>query len=221
MAGGPDVFRPRPGSNAIGSFVIGVSPIGDIPALDYWATVISQYANSPILTQLVANFAAYIDQTINLENFFDQMYNVATAQGYGLDVWGKIVGVSRTLHIIGDQKYFGFDEATPISADPFNQSPFYSGAQLTDNFDLSDAAFKTLIFAKALSNISDGSIPSINQILLNLFPNRGNCYVTDGLDMTMTYTFAFAMTPVELAIVSQSGVLPKPTGVSATIVQLI
>jgi hypothetical protein len=218
---GPDVFRQRAGSNAIGSFIIGVSPIGDIPPFDYWSTVISQYANSPVITQLVANFSAYVDQTINLENFYDLVFNVDTAQGYGLDVWGKIVGVSRTLHIVGSQKYFGFDEATPISADPFGQSPLFSGAQLTSNFDLSDAAYRTLIFAKALSNISDGSIPSINQILLNLFPHRGNCYVTDGLDMTMTYTFAFVLTPVELAIVSQSGVLPKPTGVSSTIVQLI
>jgi hypothetical protein len=218
---GPNIFRPRPGSNSIGQFTIGISPIGDIPAFDYWLTIISQYANSPILTQLIANFSAYVDQTQNLDAFYDYMFNVATAQGYGLDVWGAIVGVSRTLHLVGTQKYFGFDEATTLSADPLNQSPFYSGAVLTSNFNLSDNAFRTLIFAKALANISDGSIKSINQILLNLFPNRGNCYVTDGLNMTMTYTFAFKMSSVELAIVSQSGVLPKPTGVSSTIVQLI
>ncbi len=218
---GPNIFRPRPGSNAIGSFAIGISPIGDIPAFDYWLTIISQYANSPILTQLIANFSAYVDQAQNLDAFYDYMFNVATAQGYGLDVWGAIVGVSRTLHIVGTQKYLGFAEATTLSADPFGQSPFYSGAPVTSNFNLSDNAFRTLIFAKALANISDGSIKSINQILLNLFPNRGNCYVTDGLNMTMTYTFAFKMSSVELAIVSQSGVLPKPTGVSATIVQLV
>jgi Protein of unknown function (DUF2612) len=36
--------------------------------------------------------------------------------------------------------------------------------------------------------------------------------------MTMTYTFAFQLSPVELAIVTQSGVLPKPTGVLASVV---
>ncbi|WP_415752057.1 DUF2612 domain-containing protein [Mesorhizobium sp. B2-1-8] len=36
--------------------------------------------------------------------------------------------------------------------------------------------------------------------------------------MTMTYSFAFQLTPVELAIVQNSGVLPKPTGVKASIV---
>ena len=36
--------------------------------------------------------------------------------------------------------------------------------------------------------------------------------------MTMTYTFEFALTPVEQAIVEQSGVLPRPTGVSSSVV---
>jgi Protein of unknown function (DUF2612) len=302
--------NPVPGSNAIGSFTIGVSPIGDIPAFDYWVTVIAQYANSPILTQLISNFFQYIDPTTNLANFFDLIWNVSTAQGYGLDVWGRIVGVTRTLNLPTSGRYLGFEEQS-ITVDPFNQSPFYSGAALTTTFQLSDAAFQTLIFAKALSNISNGTIQSINQILLNLFPGRGNCYVVDGngtsasitgvaagvgnviqltlgagdqnsvagfssgagvvvkgvggvieangnffIDvvqigsgayrvnlrntnlvhsytsggtlsfpgnglMTMEYVFNFALTSVEAAIVTQSGVLPKPTGVSATVVQSV
>ncbi len=218
---GPDINRPRFGSNSIGRFTIGVSPIGDIEQFDLWSTVISQYANSPIITSLIQYFNAWLDQTQNTDSFIDLMRDVSTAQGYGLDLWGKVVGVTRTLHIIGTQKYFGFDEATPISADPFNQSPFFTGQQLTSNFQLSDAAFRTLILAKALANLSDGSIKSINQILLSLFPNRGNAYVTDGNNMTMTYTFRFILTPVELAIISQSGILPKPVGVAATIVQAV
>lgn len=216
---GPDINRPRPGSNAIGSFVIGVSPIGDIPPFDYWQTVISQYANSPILTALIANFAAYVDQTKNMDDFFDLIWNVDTAQGHGLDVWGRIVGVGRTLNLTLSGKFFGFEEATSISADPFNQSPFYSGTGISTSFELSDAGYRILIFAKALANISDGSIKSLNTLLLSLFPNRGNCYVTDDGLMRMTYTFKFALTPVEAAIVTQSGVLPKPTGVAVSYVQ--
>lgn len=218
---GPDIHRQRPGSEAIGRFAIGISPIGTINPFDLWDTVISQYANSPTITQLIENFDAYFDQTQNSDNFIDFMRDLSTATGYGLNVWGKVVGVSRTLHIVGSQKYFGFDEATPLSADPFGQSPFFSGNPLTSNFDLSDDAYRILILAKALANISDGSIKTINQLLLNLFPNRGNAYATDGLNMTMTYSFGFVLTPVELAIVSQSGVLPRPVGVAATVVQVI
>lgn len=217
---GPDINRPRPGSNAIGRFQIGVSPIGDIIPFDYWDTIISQYANSPVLTTLIGNMDAYLDQTQNLDAFYDMIFSVATAQGYGLDVWGNIVNVSRILDVPGDQVYFGFEEAG-IGANPFNTEPFFLGQQLTNNFILADSAFRVLIYAKALANICDGSIPSINQILLRLFPNRGNCFVTDGLDMTMTYTFQFILSPVEQAILEQSGVLPKSTGVSATVVQAV
>lgn len=210
---------PAAGSNAIGSFEIGISPIGDIPAFDIWTTVVSQYANSPILTTLVTNFADYIDPTANIEEFFDLVINVDTAQGYGLDVWGRIVGIARTLTVILPSSTFGFAEGAP-SWEPFNQGTFYFGIPLTETYILADKAYLTLILAKALANICDGSIPAINQILLRLFPNRGNCFVTDGLDMSMTYTFQFTLTPVELAIVAQSGALPKPTGVSLTIVSV-
>lgn len=244
---GPSYPPPQgAGSNAIGSFEIGVSPIGDISSFDIWTTVISQYANSPAITQLVENFAGYVDQTANFEAFFDLIFNVDTAQGYGLDVWGRIVGVTRNLDVpVGD--YWGFAEAG--DAEPFNNGQFYSGAPLTSTYVLSDNAYRTLIFAKALANISDNSIPALNQMLLNLFPNRGNCYVTDGsgdagpyfgfsesttawgfnqapfysgqsiVRMVMTYTFEFVLAPFELAIVEQSGALPKPVGVKASVVQ--
>jgi len=212
-----DTGPPYPplGPNGIGQFVIGVSPIGDIP-FDYRKTIISQYANSPILTALINNDAAYLLQTENLDAFFDDIWNVLTAQGYGLDVWGRIVGVSRTLQItVGD--WFGFDQGVP-GADTFGQGSFFSGQALTDSFQLADDPYRRLILAKAAANITNGSIPAINQILLSLFPGRGNCYVTDDGDMTMTYTFDFPLSPVELAIVQNSGVLPKPVGVSASVV---
>ena len=208
---------PAPGSNAIGLFEIGVSQIGTISPFNVWDTIISQYSNSEILCHLIVNFAQYVDQTANMDAFFDLVWNVDTAQGYGLDVWGRIVGVSRTLQV-PTGSYFGFSGPSGESGDPFNISVFYSGATLTSNYLLSDDAFRLLILAKALANISDGSIPSINQLLLNLFPGRGNCYVTDDGSMAMTYTFEFELTPVETSIVYQSGVLPKPVGVSATVV---
>lgn len=212
--------NPAPGSNAIGSFVIGVSPIGTIPPFDVWATVISQYANSGIIDALIVDFNAYLDQTRNMDDFYDHVWNVATADGNGLDVWGRIVGVTRVLQVPAGN-FFGLenDTGTGASGDPFGVSPFFGGGSATQNFALTDYSFRTLIFAKALSNICDGSIPAINQILLRLFPGRGNCFVTDGLDMTMTYKFLFKLSAVELAILSQTGVLPTPAGVLATIVQ--
>lgn len=240
--------NPAPGSNAIGSFQIGVSPIGTINPFDVWSTVISQYANSTILTKLITNFSQYVDQTKNFDDFYDLIWNIDTAQGNGQDIWGRILDVSRTLQVpVGSS--FGFEEASGAGIDTFNSAAFYNGAALTANFQLTDQAYQTLLFAKAMSNISDGSIPAINQLLLNLFPNRGNCYVVEGYPfdgnyfgfkeaidtkpfgqaplysghaepaMALTYVFNFNLTAVELAIVSQSGAIPKPTGVEAFVLQ--
>lgn len=205
-----------PGGNAIGSFVIGVSPIGDIPPFDVWTTVISQYANSPIIDQLCTNMEQYVDQTQNLDDFYDNIWNIDTAVGYGLDVWGRILGVSRILELPSTAQFFGFQQEQS-GATGFGQAPFFSGQSSSNNVELLDSAYRTLLFAKALANICDGSIPSINQLLLNLFPNLGNCFIADGLNMTMTYTFKFPLTPLQLAIVQNSGVLPRTTGVAVSV----
>lgn len=185
------------------------------PLYPYAQTVISQYANSPILLQLIDNMAQYIDPTARLNEFFALVWDIDTAQGWGLDVWGRILGVGRILQVpIGE--YLGFVQQD--EAETFDHGPFYGGGTTTANFPLSDNLYRRLLLAKALANITDGSIPSINQILINLFPGYGNCYVIDNLDMTMVYRFTGILSDTDSTIAVQSGVLPKPAGVSATVV---
>lgn len=183
--------------------------------MELWQqTIVSQYGNSPTLGQMLENINGYLDPAANFDQFYALVWNIDTAEGWGLDVWGRIVGVGRVLQV-SSGTWFGFAEASDSNG--FNQQAFYNGAPVTQNFILSDPAYRVLILAKAAANITDGSIPAINQILLALFPGLGG-YVTDGENMSMTYTFSVAPSAVQLAIISQSGVLPKPTGVSVTVV---
>jgi hypothetical protein len=184
-------------------------------------TIISQYATSPTIVTLIESWNEVIDPSVDLDAFYNMIWDLDTAQGYGLDVWGRIVGVGRVLQVASGT-YFGFAEAgDTVVQSPFNSGgPFYSGGATTGNFSLVDDGFRVLIIAKALANITNGSIPALNQILLTLFPGRGNCYVVDNNDMSMIYNFNFVLTPVEAAIVENSGVLPKPVGVSISVVTL-
>lgn len=204
--------NPAPGSNAIGSFTIGVSPIGTIPAFDVWATVISQYANSPILTGIITSFNDAVDQTENLDSFYDLIWNVLTAEGYGLDVWGRIVVAPRTIAVGGSTSTFGFNESGNDWVG-FNQAPFTQGQSVTSNVTLTDALYRPLVLAKAATNIWDGSIPSLNAILLAYFQGRGQVYVQDGLNMSMTYVFNFGLTPLDLGVIGSAGVFPQPAGI--------
>ena len=204
--------------NGIGQFQIGISPIGDQP-FDWQSTLYSQYANSAVLNQWLDFFSQWIDANQNIDAFYDMLWNIDTAVGYGLDVWGRIVGVNRVMQIF-TQQYIGFEEAGILVSETFGHAPFYSGQPfVTTGFALSDDAFRLLILAKAAANIWDGSIPGLNKILRLLFPGAV-CYATDGLNLTMTYTFQFVLSAVQQAIVTSSGALPRPAGVSVSIVQL-
>jgi hypothetical protein len=222
---GPN-YPPQPSavpfSNEIGVFAIGRSPVGTIKPFDIWRTVMSQYANSPRLMTMIENFQDCIDQTKNIDSFFDNIINIQTAVGYGLDVWGRIVAVNRVLTIGAGPPYFGWDEGYP-DWQPFGPGgfgPFYSGQKLTDNYILSDDGFRVLILAKAFSNICDGSIKSINRLLLTLFGTAGKTYVRDNRNMSFDYVFEFPLTSLQAAILTNSGVFPKPTGVSYTVIQI-
>lgn len=177
-------------------------------------TIISQYGNSPVLNQLIQNMNAYLDPSADIDAFFDNIWNVETAIGYGLDVWGKIVGVSRQL-AIPQQDFFGFSQG---DLQPFGQAPLYPGP-VQGTYLLSDEAYRLLIMVKALANISSASVPAYNQLLQNLFAGRGRCYCADLGTMQMRYTFEFYLYPYEFAILTQSGAFPRPTGVQAFALQ--
>jgi len=189
--------------------------------LNVGRTIISQYANSPTLTQLIESMNDYIDPRVNMQAFYDAVWNVDTAVGFGLDIWGAIVGVSRLLKIPSNTTTFGFHNTdVPPDWAPFNQGTFYTGVTAGQSFLLPDDTYRTLILVKALANIVATSAPSLNLLLRNLFPGQGVCYVIDNGNMSMTFVFEFDITQADYAILTQSGALPHPAGVSVSVVVL-
>jgi len=177
-------------------------------------TILAQYANSPTLRALLEAFNAAIDPTADLELFQRQVWNWETAAGYGLDLWGRIVGVTRFITLPGTMDLWGFDEGL---GEPFGSAPFWNGSGTSTIFALSDAAFLVLIKAKALTNLSGCSAPDINRVLQQLLGAVGRCYCLDGQNMTGRLAAEFELDPVTLTILIQSGVLPRPAGVQLTL----
>ena len=204
-----------------GEFPVATVPLGSVyydPSaqddrtfFDVDLTVRSQYANSPVLLDMVHYFSNWLDLGNRFGEFYALVWNIDTAVGHGLDVWGRILGVSRVIQVpAGD--YLGFEQQA--EAQTFGHGILFRGVALTDSTSLTDEAFRVLLLAKAALNITDASAPSINRILLALF---GDGYVRDNLDMTMTYVFSVPLDPVQTSIIFNSGVLPRPCGVSATV----
>jgi Protein of unknown function (DUF2612) len=213
---GTVLLSPPPVLNAILSW-IGNYIFEPAEQTDWQSTIASQYATSPTLDALIASFEACIDPQADIEAFYNLMWNVDTAQGYGLDVWGRIVGVQRVLNIPNPSSiYLGFKEAGGPHIESFGFAPFFN-ISVASNFSLSDSLFRLVILTKALMNISRASTPTYNKALLTLFPGIGNCYVVETGPMTAQLTFPAPLSQVQKAILQQTGIFTPPTGVTFTI----
>lgn len=191
-------------------------------------TIIAQFSNSPTITAVIQSMNDALDTSPLFTKFYNLVWNVDTAVGFGLDIWGRIVGLpnGRLLQLGSNTDVFGFsnDDIPPDWA-PFNQGTFFTGADSSTTFILADDAFRTLILAKALANITATNSKDLNKLLRNLFPNRGRAYVIDrGKSntalggMQMSFVFEFSLSQVEYAILTQSGVMPHPAGVGFNVI---
>ena len=180
-------------------------------------TILGQYANSFSITTLINEWNACLDPAANLSNFYYQVWNLLSAQGFGLDTWGVILGVGRELQVEVPEQYVGFYNVDN-DWQPLSQAPMFSGSALTQTYALPDSQYLQLLLTKAAANICQTSIQALNRLIQSLFGASGPCYVQDLGGMAMNYVFDFPLTPVQAAIVTSSGVLPHPTGVSVTII---
>ena len=184
-------------------------------------TIISQYGQSPTIRALVDSMNEHIDPRADFDAFYNFVFNVDTAVGFGLDIWGRIVGVSRLLRLTGIDPIVGFQTGNvPEDWEPMSYGRFANNGEGTGGqaFELNDTAYRTLILVKALANISATNARSLNALLQLLFPGRGRVYVRDLGEMQMQFVFNFSLSQVERAIVTQSGVLPHPAGVLYTVI---
>ena len=184
--------------------------------IDIDTTIIRQYFTSPRMRRILTDFMNNMDGQPFVDLLTENVLDPRTATGWGLDVWGRIVGVSRYLDVAQD-KYLGFAEAANLSSDTFGHAIWYNGQTISGNaLYLADAMYRKMIFAKAWANISDCSVRSINGCLQLLFSDVGKAYVRDNLDRTVTFVLGFTPDPSQISIIEKANVIPTPAGVSFT-----
>ena len=133
----------------------------------------SQYAASVRITELLQSCKDHILPDTDIALFYDKMFNIQTAEGYGLDVWGEIIGISRYI-----QSY----------ADP------------TATLTLDDENYRRLLFVKAAANIMDSTLYSMNYILKKLYPDL-TCYVQLATSWRTDGDYTYNETPMEINFV--------------------
>ena len=169
-------------------------------------TIQSQYGASPHIIGIIEAAAKQLDPTGDIKTFYDKVFNPLSAEGVGLDIWGRIVGANRYLEV-ENEDFFGFYGS---QLNPFDQAPFWLTGD-TNLFRMDDNAFRTLIFLKAAANIGNATLPGIKEILSTLFDDP--VLVMNIGEMKVRIVFTFYLTPYQRALFREYGVLNLGGGV--------
>ena len=135
------------------------------------STVQSQYSASPRILALAGMYWDMLNPGSEIQTMLDDMLNPSTAKGYGLDVWGRIVGIKRaTVPVSGEYLAFDPDPLSNPDGDSWNNAPFNP---LTPQGLATDAVFRVYVMVKAMMNIGNGSLADINKYFSLMFPGSG------------------------------------------------
>lgn len=145
-----------------------------------------------------SKFTAWLSAALNIVSDTTTMtqnmpsdFDIDNAIGVQLDILGPIVGRSRNLN------FQPSDGSSPT---------------------LDDKNYRIALKAKIAQNQWDGTIPGIYDIWNNLFPDLP-INVVDNQNMTMSVLINGTVDPVINEMVASGYIIPKPMGVSLTIIQ--
>ena len=62
-------------------------------------TILSQYGVSERIKRLLRGFDELIKPDADIELFYNNVFNILTAQGAGLDIRGVIIGIGRNIQV--------------------------------------------------------------------------------------------------------------------------
>jgi hypothetical protein len=177
--------------------------------------ILWQYNDALRLQSLLEQKQSWYD--INQSEFWSDWYrdvfDLRTANDFGLTVWAIILNIPLTITSGGevDIERFGFEEFR-LNFTRGNFAPSSSGIKLTTE------QRRLVLRLRYFQLVTRGAVPEINQFLDYVFGDLGNVYVLDGLDMTMTYVFTFAPSKNLFFVLKNFDVLPRPAAVGVNFV---
>lgn len=162
------------------------------PSVNLEKHIFWQYNNDPAVLSLVAAKQNWFNknQTELWTNWVKDVLNIKTANDYGLSIWGALLQIPRVYTVNGE------------------------------NLTLDTERYRTVILARLRLLSTRATVPEINKLLKFLFGQYGKAYVIDNLNMTMTYHFNFRLSELQIAILRNVTLLPRPAGVQILIASM-
>lgn len=194
-------------------------------SVDLLLSILWQYNDAVNLQGLITKKQSWYD--INQSQFWSDWYgnvfNLVTANEFGLNVWSFILNVPLFIPTQVDpdgKPIWGFNELVSFptyenSYVNFNNGNFSVRNQITV-LTLEEQRF--ILRLRYFQLISRGAIPEINSFLNYLLTTSaisptGEAWVLDGFNMTMTYVFNFDISENLRIVLTEYDLLPRPAGV--------
>lgn len=183
-------------------------------SVDLVRALLWQHDNATALRSLIESKQDWynINQSTFWANWYRDVFNIDTANDFGLAVWGRILNVGLGLQVdstIGIP-HFGFG----IYHRNFNNGNFAratSGEQA-----LSTDQKRLIIRLRYYQLISRGTVVEINEAMARIFGDLGQVFVRDPLDMSkITYVFKFTPSSRVRLILDRMNLLPRPSGIGS------
>ena len=190
-------------------------------------SILWQYADATNLQSLINQKQIWYtcNQTQFWTNWYNNVFNLLTADSFGISVWSYILNVPLYINREpepADKPIFGFNAI--VGSWPtlnntylnFGNSNFSTKGQII-SLTLEEQRFLLRLRYFQLTTRAD--ITDINSFLNYLLSTSalggvGSIYALDGLNMTMTYVFTSPDFPQNLLTVMQDlDILPRPAGV--------
>lgn len=174
------------------------------------ATVQSQYSASPRILFLAEYYWSMLDPTESINLMLKKMIDPVTAEGAGLDAWGRIVGIKRALvPTVGE--YLAFDPAGLDNAlgDSFNNAPWNP---LLASGMAPDAVYRVYVFVKAMLNIGNGSLADLNRYFSLLYEDSGITVLHVGTMMLRVMDFGGRLTSADMLALKSLDWVPLGVG---------
>lgn len=145
------------------------------------------------------------------EDWFTNVFNLQTANDFGLAVWSIILDLPLFIKLPnGTPPIFGFNGST---TGRFN---FNNGVFATDQegYILTTEQKRLVLKLRYFCLVTNGAIPEINNFVQFAFKDLGLVYCLNNSYETMTYVFMFAIDPALLAVLVEFDLLPRPATVN-------
>ena len=188
-----------------------------------------QYDKAPNLTAIMEDRIDFYDTQIGgfWKRWSSQVFSISTATTVGLNIWGRILGVSRpmvsaTNYTFDTQNNLNWYNPTTggwckiwLENDD-SDIPVFHVEQLSkllaSTNSISDDVYRKLLLGKIFAFNSNGSIKDINQFLSFIVAGKAFS-VWNNRDMTIDVRIGFVPTPSEMAVLTSPDFLPTPAGV--------